>query len=116
MRMTLIVSIMHKLTETSSYFSEIYDTTGRVGLTLLQKCTADVCQLAYGIAAYMIDEYLKLEKLTVLECLEYYCSSIIACFWDKFLCHPTIANTKGLLAKTVERGFFGMLWSIDCMY
>jgi hypothetical protein len=31
-----------------------------------------------------IDEYLKLEKTTVLECLEYYCSGIIECFEDKF--------------------------------
>jgi hypothetical protein len=39
MRMTLFLSIMHKLSETSLYFSERYDATGRVGLTVLPKCT-----------------------------------------------------------------------------
>jgi hypothetical protein len=37
--MTLFLSIMHKLSETSLYFSERYDASGRIGLTVLQKCT-----------------------------------------------------------------------------
>jgi hypothetical protein len=40
MQMTLFLRIMHKLSETSPYFSERYDATGRVGLTALQKCIA----------------------------------------------------------------------------
>jgi hypothetical protein len=39
---TLFLTIMHNLSETSPYFSEMYDTTGRVGLIALQKCTAAV--------------------------------------------------------------------------
>jgi hypothetical protein len=58
----------------------MYDATGRVGLTALQKCTAALRQLAYGMTAYIIDEYLKLGKTTALECAGYYCSSIIECF------------------------------------
>jgi hypothetical protein len=37
--MTLFLSIIHKLSETSPYFSEMYDEIGCVGLTPLQKCT-----------------------------------------------------------------------------
>jgi hypothetical protein len=40
MRMTFFLSIMHKLSEISPYFSERYDATDRGGLTALQKCTA----------------------------------------------------------------------------
>jgi hypothetical protein len=43
---TLFLSIIHKLIETSTYFSERYDATSRVGLTALQKCTAVVRHLA----------------------------------------------------------------------
>jgi hypothetical protein len=50
-------------------------------------------QLAYGMSANTIDEYLKLGKTTTLECLEYYCSGIIECFGDEFLRHPTVADT-----------------------
>jgi hypothetical protein len=35
MRMTLFLSIMHKLSKTSPYFSEGYDVTSSVGLTAL---------------------------------------------------------------------------------
>jgi hypothetical protein len=60
--MTLFLSIMHKLSETSLYFCERYDANGRAGLTALQKCTVALCQLAYDMAAYTIDEYMKLGK------------------------------------------------------
>jgi hypothetical protein len=80
MRRTLFLSIMHKLNEISPYFSERYDATSHAGLTVLQKCTAALRQLAYGMAADMIDGHLKLEKLTILECIEYYCLGIIECF------------------------------------
>jgi hypothetical protein len=68
----LFLSIMHKLSETSPYFSERYDATDRAGLTVLQKCTAALLQLAYGMVADTIDEYLELGKTIVLKCLEYY--------------------------------------------
>jgi hypothetical protein len=68
MRRTLFLSIMHKLSETSPYFCERYDATDRAGLTVLQKCTAALLQLAYSIVTYTIDEYLKLGKITTLKC------------------------------------------------
>jgi hypothetical protein len=77
MRMIIFLIIMHKLSEISPYFCEMYDATGSDGLTALQKYTAALRQLAYGMTADTIDEYLKLGKTTVLECLEYYCSGII---------------------------------------
>jgi hypothetical protein len=99
---------MHKNCETSLYFSERYDATGRIGLTALQKCTTIVHQLAYAIATDTIDEYLKLEKSTALECLEYFCAGIIECFEAEFLRRPTVIDTQRLLAKAEERGFLDM--------
>jgi hypothetical protein len=68
MRRTFFLSIMHKLSEISPYFSEMYDTTSHVGLTTLQKCTVVVRQLAY-------------------------CSDIIEYFGAGFLRRPTITDT-----------------------
>jgi hypothetical protein len=65
MRITIFLSIMHKLSKTSSYFSERYDVTSRVDLTPLQKCIVDVHQLAYGMVVDTVDEYMKLEKSTM---------------------------------------------------
>jgi hypothetical protein len=113
---TLFLSIMYKLSETSSYFSERYDATGRASLSALQKPTAALRQLAYGMTADTIDEYLKFEKTIALECLEYYCLGIIKCFGDEFLHRLTVTNTQRLLVKAEERGFLGMLESIDYMH
>jgi hypothetical protein len=60
----------------------------------------------------MIDKYLKLGTSTALEYLEYYCAGIIEYFGVKFLRRPT----QRLLTKTEERGFSGMIWSIDYMH
>jgi hypothetical protein len=116
MRMTLFLSIMHKLSESSPHFSERYDIAGRAGLTALQQCTVALRQLAYDMTAYMIDEYMKLGKSTILKYLEYYCSGIIEYFWDEFLRRHTIADTQCFIAKTEEREFLSMLRSIDYMH
>jgi hypothetical protein len=63
-----------------------------------------------------IDEYMKLGKTIGLECLEYYCLDIIEYFEDEFLRCPTVTDTQRLLVKAEERGFFGMLGSIDCIH
>jgi hypothetical protein len=107
---------MHKLSESSPYFYERYDITGRAGLTVLQTCTAALRQLAYDMTVDTIDEYPKLGKTTVLECLEYYCSGIIERFGDEFLRRPSVADAQRLLAKEEERVFSGMLESIDYMH
>jgi hypothetical protein len=116
MQTILFLSIMHKVSETSPYFCKRYDATDCAGLTALEKCTAALHQLVYGMVVYTIDEYLKLGKTTVLEYLKYYCLGIIEYFGDEFLCRHTVANTHCLLVNVKERGFPGMLWSIDCMH
>jgi hypothetical protein len=90
---------MHKISEISPYFYEMYDATDRASLTALEKCTAALRRLAYGVDTYIIDKCLKLEKTTALKCLKYYCSDIIECFGNKFLCRPTLADTQRLQAN-----------------
>jgi hypothetical protein len=92
------------------------DATSRIGLIVLQKCTIAMRQLTYDMTTDTIDEYLKLGKSTDLECVEYYCASIIECFRDEFLRCPTVADTQRLLAKAEEREFPDMLGSIHYMY
>jgi hypothetical protein len=82
---------------------------------MLQKCTVDVRQLAYDMTADPIDEYMKLEKSSILECLEHYYACIIECFRDGFLRRSTVTDTQHLLTKVEERVFLDMLGSIDCM-
>jgi hypothetical protein len=67
------------------------------------------------MTAGMIDEHWKLVKSIALECIEYYCMSIVQCYGAELLRRLTVPDTQRLLAKTEECGFPGMLGSIDCM-
>jgi hypothetical protein len=70
--------IVHRLGEYSPYFTQIEYALGWLGLSPLPKCTVVVCLITYGSAADSIDEYLKLVRSTVLECLEKFCEGIIS--------------------------------------
>ena len=72
--------------------------------------------LAYGAASDTVDEWLKLARATSAECLEKFCEGIIHCYEAEFCRRPTVADTHRLLAVAEERGFPGMLGSIDCMH
>jgi hypothetical protein len=116
MRRQLFLRIMHRLGEYSPYFTQKEDACNRHGLSPLQKCTAALRLLAYGGAADSIDEYLELARSTALDCLEKFYEGIIDCYGDEFCRQPNIVDTQCLLAKAEERGFPGMLGSIDCMH
>jgi hypothetical protein len=107
---------MRRLGGYSSYFTARVDACGHRGLSPQQKCTAVLRLLAYGMAADTVDEYIKLGRSTVVECLENICEGVIQCYDAEFCRGPTVADTQRLLAKAEERGFPGTLGSIDCMH
>lgn len=116
MRRSLFLKIVERLGEWDPYFTLREDALGRSGLTPLQKCTAAMRQLAYGIVADLVDEYLKLGRTTAVKILEKFCEGIIACYGPEFMRKPTPEDVQRLLAKAEERGMPGMLGSIDCMH
>ena len=116
MRRTLFLSIVQRLGEYSPYFTQRADAVDRLGFSPLQKCTAALRMLAYGGAADTIDDWLKLARQTSSKVLERFCEGIIHCYGDEFCRRPNVADTQRLLAKAEERGFPGMLGSIDCMH
>ena len=71
--------------------------------------------LAYGIAADLIDEYCRLAKSTALENLRRFVRAVIEVFGGQYLRSPNAEDTARLLAIGEQRGFPGMLGSIDCM-
>ncbi|XP_021865395.2 uncharacterized protein [Spinacia oleracea] len=71
---------------------------------------------AYGCAADQVDEYLKLGAYTSRECLTQFVDGVIAHFSTDYLNKPTPEDVQRLLREGKERGFPGMLGSIDCMH
>uniref|UniRef100_A0A0D3CXE1 Myb-like domain-containing protein n=1 Tax=Brassica oleracea var. oleracea TaxID=109376 RepID=A0A0D3CXE1_BRAOL len=85
----------------------------RNSLSPLQKCTAAIRVLAYGFAADMVDEYLRLGETTGRLCVEQFVEGIIYLFGDEYLRRPTPADLQRLLDVGERRGFPGMIGSID---
>jgi hypothetical protein len=72
--------------------------------------------LTYGVPADATNEYVRIGESTVLERLRKFVAAIVDLFEDEYLRHPNEANTARLMALDEQKGFPGMLWSIDYMH
>lgn len=100
-----------------AYFSQEPDCTGRMGISVLMKCTMTVHQLAYGNSPDAFDESLQMSAHTGREYLDNFNMCVIDLFKPEFLRKPTMHDIQNLYAKhEKEHGFLGMLGSIDCMH
>ncbi|XP_062556708.1 uncharacterized protein LOC134221532 [Armigeres subalbatus] len=112
----LFTKIVADIESANLYFVQKPDATGKLGLTSLQKCTAAIRQLAYGMPADAVDEYLRLAESTALKCLEEFCGTTFRIYSSKYLRYPTPADVERLLRVGNNRGFPGMLGSLDCCH
>ena len=98
------------------FFIQKKDATGRLQLSSLQKVTAAIRQLAYGISSDAVDEYIRIADSTAMVCLKRFCYAVVALFKEEYLRTPNSEDVKNLLSINKARGFPGMLGSIDCMH
>uniref|UniRef100_A0A0D3A707 Uncharacterized protein n=1 Tax=Brassica oleracea var. oleracea TaxID=109376 RepID=A0A0D3A707_BRAOL len=114
MNKSLFLRIVHRLSTEIPYFKPREDCTGRSSLTPLQKFTASIRQLAYGGVADSLDEYVRLAETSARKCLHNFTGGIISLFGDEYLRRPTQEDLQRLLYIGEQRGFLGMIGSIDC--
>ncbi|KAJ6818967.1 putative nuclease HARBI1 [Iris pallida] len=115
-RRNLFLRIVNGVKEHDNFFVQKKDGLGKLGLSTLQKVTAAHRMLAYGTAADISDEYIRIGESTTIQCLKRFCRAIIEVFGEEYLRHPTPDDIARLLRKGEERGFPGMLGSLDCMH
>jgi hypothetical protein len=116
MHRPLFLRIYEHLQQDDDYFVQKCDATGQLGLSGLQNMTAAIRMLAYGMAADAVDEYVRIGESTTIECLKKFCKGIINIFGQEYLRSPNAADIQRLLNKGEQRGFPGMLGSLDCMH
>ena len=63
-----------------------------------------------------MDEYIRIVKYTVIQCLEAFVKGVNEIFGDKYLRRPNNNDINCLLQIGEARGFPGLLGSIDCMH
>ncbi|XP_025625686.1 uncharacterized protein [Arachis hypogaea] len=109
MRRHVFLRIVDALLNVYPYFQQRIDAAGRRGLSPLQKCTAAIWMLAYGVAADAVDDYVCIDESTTIKCLEKFVEVVISAFEDEYLRKPNPNDVRRLLQMAEGRGFLGML-------
>ncbi|KAL1338400.1 hypothetical protein AAHE18_10G208300 [Arachis hypogaea] len=105
----VFLRIVDALLNVYPYFQQRIDAAGRRGLSPLQKCTAAIWMLAYGVAADAVDDYVCIDESTTIKCLEKFVEVVISAFEDEYLRKPNPNDVRRLLQMAEGRGFLGML-------
>ncbi|XP_062213796.1 uncharacterized protein LOC133914800 [Phragmites australis] len=98
------------------WFRQGRDAAGKLGLSPLQKMTAAIRQLAYEVSADTVDEYVRIGASTARLALRKFVQAVVRIFSEQYLRATTAEDTARLLAIGEQRGFPGMLGSIDCIH
>ncbi|KAL6228529.1 hypothetical protein ACLB2K_002478 [Fragaria x ananassa] len=116
MSRSLFLRIADAVKDHDNFFMQQRDGIGKPGLTTFQKLTAVFRMLAYGVPADSLDEYIKIGESTAIRCLKRFCRAVIEVFGERYLRTPNADDVARLLYIGEERGFPGMLGSLDCMH
>lgn len=116
MRKQLFERILSEIVEADSFFCQRFDALKVSGLTPHQKVCMAVRMLATGNAADDMDDRYRMGESTALQCLQRFCQTIIDLYGDSYLRSPTVEDLERLLKQNSNRGFPGMLGSVDCMH
>ncbi|CAM8926970.1 unnamed protein product [Rhodiola kirilowii] len=116
MRRSLFLRIQRELAVHDVYFTQRVDAVGVLGLSPLQKITASLRMLAYGTPADAIDDYIRIGESTAIESLRKFARGVVEIFGAEYMRRPTNEDLARLLTVAENRGFPGMLGSIDCMH
>ncbi|XP_020271677.1 uncharacterized protein LOC109846848 [Asparagus officinalis] len=93
-----------------SYFVQKRDAAEKIGLSSLQKVTAAMRMLAYGVSADSVDDYVRIGESTAIESLDRFTKAIVAIFGDEYLRSPTDEDTSRLLAIEAVVSYDLWIW------
>ncbi|GJW19151.1 zf-CCHC domain-containing protein [Tanacetum coccineum] len=82
--------IVNAVTNHDAYFHSNTDCTGREGIFTLMKCTSAIHQLAYGVNATFIDEYIQISKRSSRKSLDHFCQAVMDIYGPEYFRKPTI--------------------------
>ncbi|KAL7191721.1 hypothetical protein ACSBR2_023746 [Camellia fascicularis] len=116
MNRSLFLHILSMVEAYDPYFVQKTDAIEIISLSSLQKMTAAMRMLAYGVAADSVDDYVRIGESTAIESLKHFVKVVVAMFSERYLRSPNNDDISRLLAMGSNHRFPGMLGSIDCMH
>ncbi|XP_075663459.1 uncharacterized protein LOC142633070 [Castanea sativa] len=116
MSRSLYLHIHSRVEATEPYFVQKRNAANTLGLSSLQKMTAAIRMLAYGVSANFMDECLRIGETTAIKSLKKFVKAVVSIFSEEYLRSPNNNDIARLLAVGQHCGFPEMLGSIDYMY
>lgn len=116
MSKSMFLDICNQVSSANPYFRLRVNAAGQPGFSTFEKVTAAVRMLAYGGPADHLDEYLRMGESTILETLNQFTRTVVAIYRSTYLRPPNEVDIARLLNVAEQRGFPGMVGSIDCMH
>ncbi|XP_028077125.1 uncharacterized protein LOC114279120 [Camellia sinensis] len=113
---SLFLCIQSEVEAYEPYFVQKRNGAGVLGLSSLQKITAALRMLAYGVSVDFMDEYLRIGESTAMKSLKKFFKAVVAIFSNEYLRSPNNDDIARLLAVGESCSFPRMLGSIDCMH
>ncbi|GKA53202.1 ALP1-like protein [Tanacetum coccineum] len=97
------------------FFRTNMDCAGRQAISGLLQCTSAIRQLAYGVQADFLDEYMQISERTSCTALDHFCQAVMKIYRPEFLRKPAVTDIEKLYRHHEEKhGFPKMLGSLDC--
>ena len=72
--------------------------------------------MAYGSPADSMNETHGMSESTCLDTLEQFCDTIVQVYKEEYHRKPNQEDLDWLIRKVEDRGFPGMIGSLDCMH
>ena len=92
------------------------DRLSKLSIHPLQRITAALRILAYGIAAVALDEYLQMSEDCIILSMKEFCKAIFTEFEEQYLRGPNEDDLRRIMSINEARGFPGCIGSIDCQH
>ncbi|XP_050258770.1 uncharacterized protein LOC126703730 [Quercus robur] len=102
---SLFLHIKSNLEEKDEYFVQKRNAAGVLGLSSLQKMTAALRMLAYGVATDFTDEYVRIGESIAVESLKKFVEAIVDIYSKEYLRSPNSNDITRLLRVGESRGF-----------
>ncbi|XP_026434786.1 uncharacterized protein LOC113332464 [Papaver somniferum] len=115
MREDLFEKLLGKLLEVDPEWHQRPDATGTMGHSTHMKLVAMMKCLCKSTPADSVDDYTRMGATTIYMYLKRFFHTICMTFGERYLCELTPEDVQRLLQENADRGFPGMLGSVDCM-
>jgi hypothetical protein len=99
---------------TDGYFLQKQDAIGKLGASTDQKMVCALRQLAYGVSADAVCEYVRVSESTASESLHRFCAAVRKRFEAEWLRRPNADELVAIEQHYATLGFPGCIGCVDC--